>query len=709
MNNISRKLFSGLVVLCLLLASLTPAFAADETFIVRRGQSFARTITPGNTISSYMLTIDGKTAYCIDPNYPTPADGEAYVAENELLDPVVAAIIYNSADNPVTRTGIGVNDYVSTWLAILHQYNAGAASNYESLYQSDLEAKTLFDTAINAVRENPNKYNGIYATVIKYTSAEGGLQKIISAEFNGEISVILRDSSGNVVPNQSVHFSGPVSVDAVTDGAGIASTILPIGDYTVSSQGYNSQAVSLGLGDSEELALTIGQNVIAGGAINVSLSGPQFDGTVVNNGSGLYSFSFTPQPISGATFQIYRDGALVGTLQTSTTGRASAQGLPDGVYTVKHASAEGFVLGADQAVVIENGATASAVFTVERQNPVFGIPVSHQVFSGVSVGPTGLISGTYSTAADNGSTFGLYTAEDRSVTLEDGTTRIVLPKGSLVSVMSTKDGVASTSELLPAGNYYFGLISNPSGQVNPTQIAVGYTPAGNAGTVPISGESINLMIPTGSFVLTDTDPTGKPVVGNTYAIASKDGSVNFSATTNSEGKISATGIPAGDYTYTQTAAPTGYAMTGKVGSFTVTATDTTSSVGSTTDQKEPSKSEQPSRQPCTPDNPCTPENPCPLHDPESPSYVGYSPWDTVTDVTPSGSTTTTDTQTGQTGSTVTTQTPASGTDTVIIEEPLQKKAESNVATGVLSTAGFATIGLLSASGILIVRRKKENK
>lgn len=704
----NRKfLFSGILILCLILCA-APVSAAGELSIVRRGQSFSRSVTPGNTISSYMLTIDGKTAYCIDPNYPAPADGEGYVAESEVLDPVIAAVIYNSADNPVTRTGIGVNDYVSTWLAILHQYNGGAASAYESLYQSDLEAKALFDTAVNAVRENPNKYSGIYATVIKYTSAEGGYQKIISAEFNGEISVILRDTSGNVIPNQSVHFSGPISVDAVTDGAGIASTILPIGDYTVSSAGYNPQVISLGLGDSRETALTIGQNVIAGGAINISLTAAQFDGTVVSNGSGLYSFSFTPQPVSGATFQIYRDGALVGTLQTSTSGRASAQGLPDGVYTVRHTGSEGYVLGADQTVVIENGATASAAFTVDRQNPVFSIPVTRQVFNGVSAGPTGLISGVYANVPDTGSTFGLYTADDRVVTLEDGTQRVVLPKGSLVSAAAAKDGIVSTSELLPEGNYYFGLISSPAGQVNPTQIGVRYSPAGNAGTVAVTGEGIGLVIPTGSFVLTDTDPSGNPVAGNTYAFASKDGAVNFSAVTGSEGKISVTGIPAGEYTYTQTAAPEGYAMTGKTGNFTVRAADTSASVGSTTDQKEPSKSEQPSREPCTPDNPCTPENPCPLHDPESPDYVGSSPWDTITDVTTQGG----DTGSSQTGQTVTTQTPSasdgSGT-TVIVEEPLQKKAESNVATGVMSTAGFATVSLLAASGILVARRKKENR
>lgn len=238
-------------------------------------------------------------------------------------------------------------------------------------------------------------------------------------------------------------------------------------------------------------------------------------------------------PVPGATIEV-RNSAdkVIFSGKTDKDGKITLKMLPDDTYTFKETIApEGYILSSEE-----------VTFTIKD----------------------GKVSGK--TAMTNAPTsVTIYKIDEKSGDPLAGAKFEIRSGNTIIATETTdKDGKITLTKI-PAGTYSFKEVEAPNGYaIDKTNHQFTIAPDGKvSGTTHVSNAKISV-----SFYKRDLT-TGAVLQGATFVIKDANGVEVISATTDANGKITLSKLPAGKYTVQETVAPKGYQLNSTVYSFTV--------------------------------------------------------------------------------------------------------------------------------------------
>ena len=198
--------------------------------------------------------------------------------------------------------------------------------------------------------------------------------------------------------------------------------------------------------------------------------------------------------------------------------------------------------------------------TVEAFNDIQNVKIvlekNEQKLTGFGKDENGEFTAEYEEVVNTGATFGIFTAEE--LEYEDE----ILPTGTLVSVLTVKDGTAETTEKLPFGKYYaMELKTGDDFILDTNKYYCEAVASGNDAEliVKVTENPIVNLKKSGTFELTKTDvSTGELLPNAGVKVYDSEKNEIFKGKTNENGKIVLENLPTGKYYYQEYSAPFGY-------------------------------------------------------------------------------------------------------------------------------------------------------
>ncbi|WNY44425.1 MSCRAMM family protein [Bacillus cereus] len=243
--------------------------------------------------------------------------------------------------------------------------------------------------------------------------------------------------------------------------------------------------------------------------------------------------------LSGAEFEVYKDGKKVDTLRTDKTGKVISQKLEPGKYTLKEMKApQGYKLLKEEIEVVVE---ANNVVEVQIEN-----------------------------AKELGSLQVIKKDAESGKVLEGAEFKLKNEAGQVVGEAKTtnKDGVVKFENLVP-GKYTLEETKAPEGY-KALEVTVEVNVVANEVVKQeVMNEKVKEEI-TGQLEITkvDANNTNKILAGAVFEIW-KDGTKIDTLTTNKSGKATSKKLEPGDYTLKEIQAPEGYTLSDKEMKFTI--------------------------------------------------------------------------------------------------------------------------------------------
>ncbi|MBR5949580.1 MAG: hypothetical protein IKZ82_13195 [Clostridia bacterium] len=153
--------------------------------------------------------------------------------------------------------------------------------------------------------------------------------------------------------------------------------------------------------------------------------------------------------------------------------------------------------------------------------------------------------------------------------------------GKLVCTLTTNRVGYAESDYLPAGTYYLREIEAPAGYIISDDVYSVTITTENADPVVIQITNRKNEVIISKFDIANSEP----LAGAAFSIYKANGELFASGVTDENGEIRLSGLPAGNYTFVETAAPSGYILSEHIYEFSVDEHGTIS--GSTAAYDEP--------------------------------------------------------------------------------------------------------------------------
>jgi LPXTG-motif cell wall-anchored protein len=242
--------------------------------------------------------------------------------------------------------------------------------------------------------------------------------------------------------------------------------------------------------------------------------------------------------LSGATFTLYdSNGKAVASMTTGTDGLATFTKLkPYSSYTIKETAAPaGYELSGEVLTVTTKYSSVLTFTMINKKTEV-------------KLGSASILKTDAGGKKLPGATFTLYDGDNKAV----------------ATAVTGQDGVAVFKELTPGATY----------TVKETVAPIGYQLSGEILTLNVTaGATLSFTVVNrrldeagkGDVRILKTDANGAALGGATFTLYDAEGRAVASATSGADGGVVFTGIPAkASYTVKETAAPSGYALSGEV-------------------------------------------------------------------------------------------------------------------------------------------------
>ncbi|MEB8930855.1 SpaA isopeptide-forming pilin-related protein [Bacillus cereus] len=354
---------------------------------------------------------------------------------------------------------------------------------------------------------------------------------------NGQFKLLKKDSeSGQLLPGAKfdvIDKDGKVVETIVTDDKGEAlSKQLPVGSYTLKEveapKGYELSSSSVSVDVEANKVVTVD---VVNKKISEKVTG-QFEIVKVDANDKT-------KLLSGAEFEVYKDGKKVDTLRTDKTGKVVSQKLEPGKYTLKETKAPlGYKLLKEEIEVVVE---ANKVVEVQVEN-----------------------------AKELGSLQVIKKDAESGKVLAGAEFKLKNEAGQVVGEAKTtnKDGVVKFESLVP-GKYTLEETKAPEGY-KALEVTVEVNVVANEVVKQeVMNEKVKEEI-TGQLEITkvDANNTNKTLAGAVFEIW-KDGTKIDTLTTNKSGKATSKKLEPGDYTLKEIKAPEGYTLSDKEMKFTI--------------------------------------------------------------------------------------------------------------------------------------------
>ncbi|OUC02451.1 collagen-binding protein [Bacillus thuringiensis serovar medellin] len=354
---------------------------------------------------------------------------------------------------------------------------------------------------------------------------------------NGQFKLLKKDSeSGQLLPGAKfdvIDKDGKVVETIVTDDKGEAlSKQLPVGSYTLKEveapKGYELSSSSVSVDVEANKVVTVD---VVNKKISEKVTG-QFEIVKVDANDKT-------KLLSGAEFEVYKDGKKVDTLRTDKTGKVVSQKLEPGKYTLKETKAPlGYKLLKEEIEVVVE---ANKVVEVQVEN-----------------------------AKELGSLQVIKKDAESGKVLAGAEFKLKNEAGQVVGEAKTtnKDGVVKFESLVP-GKYTLEETKAPEGY-KALEVTVEVNVVANKVVKQeVMNEKVKEEI-TGQLEITkvDANNTNKTLAGAVFEIW-KDGTKIDTLTTNKSGKATSKKLEPGDYTLKEIQAPEGYTLSDKEMKFTI--------------------------------------------------------------------------------------------------------------------------------------------
>ena len=383
--------------------------------------------------------------------------------------------------------------------------------------------------SMSAVHTNDSNWGTIHTPV--YT--EGGLA---GCKFE------IKDSNGNIVET------------LVTDENGVAvSKLLPLGTYTVveieAPNGYIIDATphTVTLSYQDQVTPVVSATVRVNNErrramLKLKKQSEEYDSE---------THEFKPIPGIGFTFGLYtaeRIGklpkdALVEVLITDSRGVAQTSAdLPAGRYYLKELAAP------DPAVIlleVQLPVDLTGNDAVIENSYYFDNPIVNHIFKGK------LAVKKIDEHTGEGLAGVVYEVKDSD--------------GKPVCTLTTNRVGYAESDYLPAGNYYLKEIEAPAGYIISDEVYSVTITMGNSEPVVIQITNRKNEVIISKLDIANTEP----LAGAAFSIYDASGELFASGVTDENGEIRLSGLPAGRYTFVETAAPSGFILSEHIYEFSV--------------------------------------------------------------------------------------------------------------------------------------------
>nr|WP_252194988.1 MULTISPECIES: SpaA isopeptide-forming pilin-related protein [Bacillus cereus group] len=344
---------------------------------------------------------------------------------------------------------------------------------------------------------------------------------------NGQFKLLKKDNeSGQLLPGAKfdvIDKDGKVVETIITDSKGEAlSKQLPVGTYTLKEveapKGYELSSSSVPVNVEANKVITVD---VLNKKIPEKVTG-QFEIVKVDAND-------KEKLLSGAEFEVYKDGKKVDTLRTDKTGKVISQKLEPGKYTLKETKApQGYKLLKEEIEVVVE---ANKVVQVQVEN-----------------------------AKELGSLQIIKKDAESGKVLAGAEFILKNESGQVVGETKTtdKDGVVKFENVVP-GKYTLEETKAPE-SYKALEVTVEVNIVANE---VVKQEVTNEKV-TGQFEIVKVDANDKTKVlsGAEFEVY-KDGEKVAELKTDESGKVMSPKLPLGEYTVKETKAPTGYKLSNK--------------------------------------------------------------------------------------------------------------------------------------------------
>ena len=348
--------------------------------------------------------------------------------------------------------------------------------------------------------------------------------------------------------------------------------------------------------DDEPVTITLNvTNTPVQGDIMLEKTGLQltrFEGTIDEYGNAIMKPVYQNGFLEGAVFELraaediigkegtvfYRKDELVEELTTSKAGAVKSKILPLGSYYLTEVSApDGYIFeSAPYHVTLSaiDKTTAIVEVKVSAANTYLPVRVTlkkQKEDLKLTETSEGMVHQTVEVVPGDGFVFGLYNSDIISFGDEQ-----TLPANTLMATGTTDvNGDLVFSGMFPHGEYYLKEVSVPNGWLMSTQkYPVTLTSANkdekeNTIVVTLTDPILNHLVYT-PVTITKTDITGaEKLPGALIEVSDENGNVIYREYTNENGELPKIPVVPGTYTFKETYAPSGYALSVATKSFTV--------------------------------------------------------------------------------------------------------------------------------------------
>ncbi len=347
----------------------------------------------------------------------------------------------------------------------------------------------------------------------------------------------------------------------VTSGTLPAGTVYVKELFTVSPYVIDNAAKTVTISINKTTTLNV-ENITAKGQICINKTAEQMTDAVESSSDygTVYFPKYTEAGLAGCVFEVKdASGKTIANLTTDANGYAETGILEFGTYTVQEVSAvEGYV--ADDTVHTVTLAYQDQNTPIVKENISVKngrIPASVKIKKMTERWNQDEF--VFEPCAGEGFVFGLYTAESIGI----------LPKDTLVELLTTDAEGSAASAELPFGNYYLRELKVPDETIYLSQTSFPLSVSG-VNTVYYDDPIVNDMFK-GNIAVCKTDETDadRMLAGAVFEIRGEDDVLYDTIITDEDGYAISIDLPVGTYHVKEIGPPTGFILSDEVTEITI--------------------------------------------------------------------------------------------------------------------------------------------